>query len=637
MQEQHRKKEEICRAILEEIEHNLRIIFQHHTPKALEISTSAKFQQEFWLLPPEISALIGKAYSIAREENDLIALPDAVQGKFFRQNDLWSLLRVELPKLEDELRRYQTTLKMEAINTAKVNDEKKIELALLLRTMFDGLTILAIGKGLQDPYCVLFTDTGYDKDYKYYDEKTVATNVANVITDEQLQTYVQKYKNRLKSYRNFYGKHYTYDARTGALKFESAWPIFTNTLQDIFRKHGKATHAVLRAYVELRKDYNTWSVCDYNQLAYRAKELAGAGWKQALVALEIGGVIEKRGSGRRPGERSIAPEMIPLVQLILSQWEERPIEPLIPVPTRPGNEQQRTDSHVSHVNKNWDVFICHASEDKIEIARPLAEALRKRNLKVWYDEFTLRLGDSLRRTIDTGLGNSRFGVVILSPSFFMKNWPQKELDGLAAREDGKQKVILPVWHKVGREDVLKFSPTLADRYAVSTAGGLDPVVKAICEVVESLPDKTELVDREGGVEEREKLIESRKMSAMPTKPYVPPGAGSVPPASELVHSLGTMLVKIGTVEVREPDLTMVAPRGIGFPGFEFQGLAPEARGKQLTDKFEAEKGSHPVSCEAVMKNGKRISGYGTLEQFQSRTTESAPVMYRFSGTVTLLR
>ncbi|WP_377153260.1 toll/interleukin-1 receptor domain-containing protein [Roseateles sp. UC29_93] len=82
----------------------------------------------------------------------------------------------------------------------------------------------------------------------------------------------------------------------------------------------------------------------------------------------------------------------------------------------------------------YDVFICHASEDKDSFVRPLAEALRKERVEVWYDEFSLRLGDSIRQSIDRGLRQSRFGVVVLSPSFFEKSWTQYELDGLNERQ-----------------------------------------------------------------------------------------------------------------------------------------------------------------------------------------------------------
>lgn len=119
--------------------------------------------------------------------------------------------------------------------------------------------------------------------------------------------------------------------------------------------------------------------------------------------------------------------------------------------------------------KTYTAFISHASEDKNDIARPLAEALRSLGHEVWYDELTLKVGDSLRRTIDRGLFASRFGIVILSPSFFAKNWPQYELDGMVAREVEGRKVILPLWHKVTKSEVLAYSPTLADRVALSTA------------------------------------------------------------------------------------------------------------------------------------------------------------------------
>jgi hypothetical protein len=88
--------------------------------------------------------------------------------------------------------------------------------------------------------------------------------------------------------------------------------------------------------------------------------------------------------------------------------------------------------------------------------------------RIWYDEFELKVGDSLRQSIDKGLVNSRFGIVILSPAFFAKNWPQYELNGLTAREMDGHKVILPIWHQVDRADVLTYSPTLADKVALST-------------------------------------------------------------------------------------------------------------------------------------------------------------------------
>lgn len=131
-----------------------------------------------------------------------------------------------------------------------------------------------------------------------------------------------------------------------------------------------------------------------------------------------------------------------------------------------------------------DIFISHASEDKDEIAHPIANELRKRGFKVWYDEYILQLGDSLRKKIDEGLAQCRFGLVILSPNFFSKQWTQKELDALTAREVSKgTKVILPIWHNITAQDIEKYSPILAGRFAVSTSDGLEKIIKQIIAVL----------------------------------------------------------------------------------------------------------------------------------------------------------
>lgn len=134
------------------------------------------------------------------------------------------------------------------------------------------------------------------------------------------------------------------------------------------------------------------------------------------------------------------------------------------------------EAEAAHQKGQWDAFICHASEDKESLVRPLAESLTQMGLLVWYDEFALKVGDSLRRSIDRGLGRSRFGIVVLSHAFFEKEWPQRELDGLVAREVDGRKVILPVWHEVTLEEVRRYSPTLADRVAAKSSEGLEGVV-----------------------------------------------------------------------------------------------------------------------------------------------------------------
>jgi hypothetical protein len=132
---------------------------------------------------------------------------------------------------------------------------------------------------------------------------------------------------------------------------------------------------------------------------------------------------------------------------------------------------------------DYDVFISHASEDKVLVAAALAAYLENRGFRVWLDEFELTVGDSLRCSIDHGLSASRFGLVILSPDFLRKAWTNRELDGLVAREDGNQKVILPIWHNLSKEDVLTYSPTLAGKMAVSTEQGLEYVAEQVVRAI----------------------------------------------------------------------------------------------------------------------------------------------------------
>ncbi len=93
----------------------------------------------------------------------------------------------------------------------------------------------------------------------------------------------------------------------------------------------------------------------------------------------------------------------------------------------------------------------------------------KAGLKVWYDEFELHIGDSLRRKIDQGLAKSRFGIVVISPDFIRKGWTNYELDGLITRAVTGDQILLPIWHHISKKEVIEFSPSLADKLARNTA------------------------------------------------------------------------------------------------------------------------------------------------------------------------
>lgn len=121
------------------------------------------------------------------------------------------------------------------------------------------------------------------------------------------------------------------------------------------------------------------------------------------------------------------------------------------------------------MEKEYDFFISHAYEDKEAIAEPLADALIQKGARVWLDKFAMSVGDSLRQSIDNGLSNSKYGIVILSEIYFKKFWTGKELNGLFAKQEDGKKVILPIWHNVSKDVVKQYSPILADMLALKTA------------------------------------------------------------------------------------------------------------------------------------------------------------------------
>ncbi len=173
------------------------------------------------------------------------------------------------------------------------------------------------------------------------------------------------------------------------------------------------------------------------------------------VAIDRGGYGGRIGAGVR-----VLPGALPVIA----------DQPLSSIPSLVrGRGIDNAPLEMNDGDRAYDVFISHASEDKDDVVRPLAHALQDAGLAVWYDEFELRIGDSLRRKIDKGLASSRFGVVVLSQAFFGKGWANYELDGLVTRAVSGEQIILPVWHKVSKSEVIKYSASLADKLARSTA------------------------------------------------------------------------------------------------------------------------------------------------------------------------
>lgn len=109
-------------------------------------------------------------------------------------------------------------------------------------------------------------------------------------------------------------------------------------------------------------------------------------------------------------------------------------------------------------------FISHDSRDKQTIAKDIAVGLQKRLCPVWYDEFSLKVGDNLRESIETGIKKCKKCVLIISPNFIDNNgWSKKEFESIFSRELIKnENIFLPVWFNVTKEQVYEYSPGLVN-------------------------------------------------------------------------------------------------------------------------------------------------------------------------------
>jgi hypothetical protein len=245
----------------------------------------------------------------------------------------------------------------------------------------------------------------------------------------------------------------------------------------------------------------------------------------------------------------------------------------------------------------WDFFISHAGEDKLLVAGPLAHYLQSAGFSVWYDDFTLRVGDSVLREIDRGLGSSRYGVVVLSEAFFTKQWPQRELAGLMATSNGERRV-LPVWHGVDVAAVARHSPMLADVKGVSTSLGLHVVAEQIVRtafpertgelppphswterrtVVEAAQEPLRAVLAAGGGRDevlRVLTVHQRLLATVADGFVVPPGrlADGLPGDFVIIRRHGMT----GPIEMTFVVLGPVGPGGAGVLAEVDQAFGPEA-------------------------------------------------------------
>lgn len=136
------------------------------------------------------------------------------------------------------------------------------------------------------------------------------------------------------------------------------------------------------------------------------------------------------------------------------------------------------------MDKRYDLFLSHASEDKV-FTKPLADKLKSVGLEVWYDDHDLNKSEQLREDLDNGLKKSDFGVIVLSKNYFIKGWTQLELNAWINLLVYSNRKIITIYYGVNIHDVIAFSPIVSTINAFQSTDGIDKISSGVYDIIKS--------------------------------------------------------------------------------------------------------------------------------------------------------
>ncbi|MCD1584726.1 TIR domain-containing protein [Halomonas sp. IOP_14] len=120
------------------------------------------------------------------------------------------------------------------------------------------------------------------------------------------------------------------------------------------------------------------------------------------------------------------------IKLILKMAEHDPLPP-------------KFVKNIKAEYKMYDVFLCHASEDKADIVEPLYQELSKIGVHAFYDKKEIGWGDSLVGTINKALLKSKYVIAVMTDNSVGKSWPQQEINSVLNGDiSGGTKRLLPL-------------------------------------------------------------------------------------------------------------------------------------------------------------------------------------------------
>lgn len=124
-------------------------------------------------------------------------------------------------------------------------------------------------------------------------------------------------------------------------------------------------------------------------------------------------------------------------------------------------------------SKSYNVFISHASKDKLSYVDKLVRAIEETGLSVFYDTESIAWGDSISSKVEEGLNNCDRAVVVISKNFFDRKWTEYELMTLLQRQNSEgRKIIMPILHRITKRQFVRHYPELSDikfKYSKNTS------------------------------------------------------------------------------------------------------------------------------------------------------------------------
>lgn len=113
--------------------------------------------------------------------------------------------------------------------------------------------------------------------------------------------------------------------------------------------------------------------------------------------------------------------------------------------------------------EKYSVFVSHSSDDKVDYVDDLVQEIKSLGITVFYDSDVISWGDNLKEKIDTGLKTCELAVIVISPSYFGREWTEYEIQTLLKRQDAeKNKLIMPILYNTSKEEFVKHYPLLKD-------------------------------------------------------------------------------------------------------------------------------------------------------------------------------